>query len=257
LGDPLFIRAGRGIVATRHAEGLREPIRRLLEELKGLSGSEVFNPGQATVRFAIAANDLQRDLLLPPLMREIADGAPGIELRIIPAGMPALELMRDNRCDLVLTPFPPAGPDVLQKRLLDDQVVCFYDPGRRGPPRDEAEYLTSRHITLHFGFDERNPVEELMRERGIERRLTLSVPNYSGVPPFMRDSDLLATLPSLLRLNLMGGFAWTPLPFAFDDKISIFMVWHRRNHLDPAQRWLRNQVERSAAQLAERLATAP
>lgn len=44
VGDPLFVRSGRGIVPTERAIALHEPIRSVLDELKGLTNERVFDP---------------------------------------------------------------------------------------------------------------------------------------------------------------------------------------------------------------------
>ena len=46
-GDPLFVKAGRGIVATAHAELLAEQARQLLDGMKAFSSGARFDPATA------------------------------------------------------------------------------------------------------------------------------------------------------------------------------------------------------------------
>ena len=47
VGDPLFVRAGRGIVATARADTLAQRARLLLEDLRGFVTAGGFDPAAA------------------------------------------------------------------------------------------------------------------------------------------------------------------------------------------------------------------
>lgn len=80
------------------------------------------------------------------------------------------------------------------------------------------------------------------------------MPSFSGVPPFLRGSQMLASMPSLLASGTMGGFAQTPIPLVSRTRtlaeLPMFMVWHQRYQKDPAHRWIRGQLETVAATVA-------
>ncbi|MBV5335636.1 LysR family transcriptional regulator, partial [bacterium] len=65
LGDPLFVRSGRNIVPTAHALAAAEQARAVLDGMRALAGAGPFSAAGATMRLTVAANDLQRDVLLP------------------------------------------------------------------------------------------------------------------------------------------------------------------------------------------------
>lgn len=148
LGDPLFVRAGRGIAPTDRAIALREPVQTVLDGLKALTDERLFDPAIGQLEYTIAANDFQRDLIFPGLVRTLATEGVDAFFRFIPAGIPATELLRHARCQLIVTPFPPEGPDIYQSRLFDDQVVCFFDGGyalHRLPKKSSVPRSTSRY----------------------------------------------------------------------------------------------------------------
>ena len=118
-GDPLFVKSGRGIVPTARAEALAQPARLMLEDMQRLATAEQFDPAALQVCFTIAANDMQRDLLLPPLLRKLRQQAPMVSLHTIPSGIPSAEMLRDGSCQLVLSPRPPDATDIVQKRLFE------------------------------------------------------------------------------------------------------------------------------------------
>jgi len=60
VGDPLFVKSGRGIVATVRAEELAVHARVLLEEMRRFAATSQFDPAELQTTFTVAANDLQR-----------------------------------------------------------------------------------------------------------------------------------------------------------------------------------------------------
>jgi len=246
LGDPLFVKSGRGIVPTRYALQAGPHVRQILDDLQSLSAGPPFSPATAEFTFTIAANDYQRDLLLPGLVKTLRREAPGISLQVIPSGIPSAEMLRKDACDLIISPHAPEVTDIMQRGLMADRMVVFYDPAHREPPRDLADYLKSDHIALLFATGEKPSLDISISARGLTRRNVVTVSNFSGLPEFLRGTDMLATAPERMSKHLMRDFAWVPLPFDFKP-FTLLMLWHRRNQNDPAHKWLRNQVNAVAA----------
>ena len=248
FGDPLFVKSGRGITPTRHAIQSGPHVRQILDDMRTLALGPPFSPARAEFTFTVAANDYQRDLLLPPLLKRIRETAPGIRLHVIPAGIPSADLLRKDVCDLIISPHPPAVDDIVQRRLLDDRMAVFYDPSQRSAPATLADYLRSRHIGILFSSGERTALEGSLSAQGLDRAVVVTVSNFSGMPGFLAGSDLLATAPLRMRDNLLNGFAWAPLPFEYKP-FSLLMLWHRRHQDDPAHLWLRHALLTTAKTL--------
>jgi DNA-binding transcriptional LysR family regulator len=251
VGEPLFVKSGRGIAPTAHALALAEPARGLVEGLAAFGGRSGFDPAEALVDLTIAANDLQRDLLLPRLLADLEAEARSVSLRVIPSDVPSADLLRQGRCDLLISPYAPDGTDILQTRLLRDRYVCFYDAEARGAPRTREDFLSARHVTVVYPTGERLDFDRRLQRSGIQRDLAVTVPSFSAVPAFLRGTARLATLPSLLRANLLRDFAATgePLHAVGADRaggLAMLMVWQRRVDRDPLQRWVRRKLAESA-----------
>lgn len=246
LGDPLFVKSGRGIVPTRYALQAGPHVRQILDDLQSLSAGPPFSPATAEFTFTVAANDYQRDLLLPGLVRTLRREAPGINLQVIPSGIPRADMLRKDVCDLIISPHAPEATDIMQRGLTADRMVVFYDPAHREPPANLADYLKADHIALLFATGEKPTLETSLNTRGLNRRNVVTVSNFSGLPEFLRGSDMLATAPEGMSKHLLRDFAWVPLPFDFKP-FTLLMLWHRRNQNDPAHKWLRNQVNAVAA----------
>jgi DNA-binding transcriptional LysR family regulator len=246
VGDPLFVKSGRGIVATAQAQRLAGRARTLLDELRAFTTATVFKPAQLRTTLTIAANDLQRDLLLPGFLRSVRAQAPGFTMRVIPSGVPTAEMLRDQHCELVITPRPPEGSDILHKRLFEDQYRVFFDVAQRRAPRTLAEYLAAEHVTVLYEPRRRLDIDEVLAARGVERRFVALVPGFGGIGPLLRGSSMVATLPSMLCANLLRGFGLAAVPVKCPT-MPMYMVWHLRHHADPAHRWLRHELEMAAA----------
>ncbi|MBV9287578.1 MAG: LysR family transcriptional regulator, partial [Hyphomicrobiales bacterium] len=139
--------------------------------------------------------------------------------------------------------------DVVQKRLFEDRYRVFYDPHQRRAPRTLAEYLAADHVTVVYEPRRSLDLDAHLAAKGIERRFVVTVPGFAGLPAFLRATDLIATAPGLLRFGLLQDFmsAAPPLPC---PSLPMFMIWSRRDHDDPAHRWLRAELEAAAKPVA-------
>ena len=241
-GDPLFVKSGRGIVATAQAAPLAERARRLVEELRAFSTAAGFDPARLNRCITIAANDLQRDLLLPAWLRRVRAQAPGLTLRVIPSGAPEPALLRDDECLLAITPRPPEGSDIMQKRLFEDSYAVFFDPGCRSAPASEAEYLAAEHVTVLYEPRRVLEIDRRLSERGVSRRIVASVPGFAGIAALVQGGPWIATLPSLLGRGVLRGLASAPVPVP-TPPMPMYLVWHRRHQGDPVHQWLRAELE--------------
>lgn len=244
VGDPLFVRSGRGIVATARADVLFQRARLLLEELRGFATLGGFDPAGFSGTVTVAANDLQRDLLLPGLLRQLRLQAPGLVLRVIPSNVPVPEMLRDGQCQAMISPRPPDVADLLQKRLFEDRYAVFFDPAQRAAPETLQAYLRAEHVTVVYEPRRALDIDQVLADRGLKRRFVATVPGFAGVPAFIRGTPWLSTAPSLLRGALMRGLAMVdpPLPC---PPMPMYLVWHARHQADPMHRWLRQTIEDS------------
>jgi DNA-binding transcriptional LysR family regulator len=237
-GDALFVRAGRGITPTAQAQLLADRARQLLDALRDFSHAAPFDPARLSRAFTLAANDLQRDLLLPVLARRLRAQAPGVSLRVINSGAPQPALLRGTDCDLVITPRPPDAGDMVQQRLFGDHYRVFYDAAQRQAPADAADYLAAEHVTVLYEPGRVLDVDRWLQDQGIERRFAVRVPGMGALGTMLRGGPWLATAPSLLAAGALRDLASAPVPVA-TPPLSMYMVWHQRFQDDPAHCWLR------------------
>lgn len=252
-GDPLFVKRGRGIVATARAEDLAGQARGLLRQLQQFAQSGEFDPGRWRTTLTIAANDFQRDLLLPALAARLREAAPGVALRIIPSAVPRLDMLRSDDCQLVISPRPPEGSDIVQKRLFEDSYRVFYDPAVRDAPQTQEDYLAADHATVVYEPRLSLDLDQHLIAQGVVRRFTVMVPSFSALPAFVLGTPLLTTAPSLLARHALQGLSSCrpPLPC---PGMPMYAIWHVRYQQDAAHRWLRRQLDAVVAPALTELA---
>ncbi len=241
-GDALFVKNGRGIAATARAGVLAAQARELLGALERFAHLGDFDPARWQTTFTIAANDFQRDLLLPPLAARLRAAAPGVTLRIIPSAVPRLDMLRSDDCQLVISPRPPEGSDIVQKRLFEDLYRVFYDPAVRDAPLTEADYRAARHATVVYEPRRSLDLDQLLAARGVVRDFAVLVPAFSALPAFVRGTPLLVTAPGLLARHTLAGLASCPPPVPCPT-MPMYAIWHLRYQQDSAHRWLRSLLE--------------
>lgn len=251
-GDALFVKSGRGIVATAHAESLALKARELLAAMEGFAFAGEFIPSRWRCTFTIAANDFQRDLLLPPLALMLRHTAPGVVLRVIPSNIPSLDMLRQEHCQLVLSPRPPDGADVMQKRLFEDTPRVFFDASQRPAPQTLDDYLAAEHITVVYEPHRALDLDQWLSAQGIVRNFRVMVPGFAGLGAFLRGSQLLATVPGLLAQHQLKDFAHAPVPVPC-PALPMYMIWHQRYQNNSAHRWLRERLSMISLSINEEL----
>ena len=70
---------------------------------------------------------------------------------------------------------------------------------------------------------------------------TISVPNFSSLAPMIKGTDRITTQIAAMKLGLLKDLDVAPLPFK-TDTLNLFLIWHHREHEDPAHRWLRQKI---------------
>ncbi len=248
LGDPLFVRSGQGLTPTERALSLKEPVQHVLDGMRALTEDRPFDPMLEEMRIQIATNDMPRELIFPRLLRYVR--AEGVRLRLgfIPSGVPDPDLLRSDRCQLMLTPLPPDGPDIFQKRVLSSPLMIYYDGDQRAPPDSWQTYCNTEHVEVRF-TDGRSSRAVM---RGVDqsqiRPPAVTLPHFNAIPSFVKGGDLISTDTALMKQGPLAALDCAPLPFACEP-VSIYMVWHQRSANDPAHRWLRDRIEAITATL--------
>ncbi|WP_241127056.1 LysR family transcriptional regulator [Novosphingobium terrae] len=251
-GDPLLVRAGRGLVPTPHARELRDTVRRLTHEAR-----TVLSPPAAALdiaaleqTFTLRAGEGFLARFLPPLVRAIREAAPGVRLCFAPKPSKDARPLREGPVDLDIGVAGDSGPELRSRFLFRDKVIGAVRPGHpllTGPITPQR-YASCDHVVASRRGARSGPVDEALRVLGLTRNIAAIVPGFPDAMRLARSSDLVALVPSSCLIRTADeperpddliGFA---LPLNTPDVV-VSLMWHPRLDADPAHRWLRDTVQ--------------
>lgn len=245
-GDPLLVRAGRGLVPTPRALELRERVSQLVQDGEAvLRPAETLDLSQLNRTFILRTSDGFVENFGPDLLARIAAEAPGVRLCFVQKPNKDSTPLRDGSVDLETGVIGRmAGPEVLTQALFRDRfigVVRLGHPLSRGRITP-ARYAASRHIGVSRRGLDKGPIDEILGPLGLERNVVTIVGGFATALALARSTDLIASVPERHTGNLRAGMHSFPLPVQ-PPEITISLIWHPRLDADPAHRWLRRCVQ--------------
>jgi DNA-binding transcriptional LysR family regulator len=246
LNDELFIKVASGVSPTPKASEVWQPIREALNQIRQIVEPVEFNPALERTTFTIALNDLAANLILPPLIRVIEAFSPNIDLRTVPnTHINAPKLLEQAEIDVAIGVFPNPNPRLRSHVLFTSPWVCAM---RREHPLSGQKltlerYAQAKHLLVTLTGEPTGLLEPLLQERGLKRRIGLTVNQFFVVPQLLINSDLVAILPT--RVVQLSGLSdrlhLTDAPIELPPS-SVRMMWHERTQHHSAQAWLRTQL---------------
>ena len=241
-GDPLLVRAGRGLVATPRALELRERVRQLVQDGEAvLHPAETLNLERLVRTFTLRSSEGFVENFGPALIARVGEQAPGVRLRFVRKPDKDSTPLRDGTADLETGVVGKAtGPEVRAQALFRDRFVGVV---RMGHSLSEGEitparYASGKHIGVSRRGLDRGPIDEALKTFGLEREIATIVDGFSTALALARASDLIASVPERHTGNLRAGMHSFALPVPTPE-VTVSLLWHPRLHADPAHGWLR------------------
>ncbi|HSL05575.1 MAG TPA: LysR family transcriptional regulator [Nitrospiraceae bacterium] len=241
-GDPLLVRAGRGLVPTPRALELRERVSQLVQD-----GEAVLRPAkkpnlkQLVRTFTLRTREGFVENFGPDLIARVSKEAPGVRLRFVQKPNKDSASLRDGTVDLETgVVVETTGPEVRAQALFQDRFIGVVrmghslSHGKITPSR----YARGRHICVSRRGLDKGPIDEALKPFGLEREIVTIVGGFSTALALARASDLIASVPERHTGNLRVGMHSFPLPVPTLE-VTISLLWHPRLDADPAHRWLR------------------
>lgn len=248
-GDPLLVRAGRGLVATPRALELRERVSQLVQDGEAiLRPAKKLNLKQLSRTFTLRSSEGFVENFGPDLIARAGEAAPGVRLRFMQKPNKDSAPLRDGSVDLETGVVEKTtGPEMHTQALMRDRligVVRMGHPLSKGKGRDRItpfRYASGKHISVSRDGLERGPIDEALAPLGLEREIVTIVDGFSTALALARASDLIASVPERHTGILRAGMHSFTLPVA-TPPFTISLLWHPRMQADLAHRWLRGLV---------------
>ncbi|MBP8309311.1 MAG: LysR family transcriptional regulator [Burkholderiaceae bacterium] len=244
-GDPLLVRAGRGLVPSPRAMELRERVSQLVHEAQAaLRPASALRLAQLERTFTLRTSEGFVENFGAPLLARVMDEAPGVRLRFLPKLDKDAAALREGSVDLETGVVGrTAAPELRTQALFRDRFVGVV---RSGHPLSKgkitpARYAAAKHIRISRHGTSGGPVDDALAVLGLEREVATVVGGFSAALALARASDLVASVPERHTGSLRDGmFSFALVPAI--APITISLLWHPRMDGDPAHRWLRGCV---------------
>ena len=252
LDDPLLIRQGNEVVLSALAQNLQAPLKEILGQIETLLGQSIdFVPADSQRTLRIAMSDYGAAIVLPKLLVQLRAQAPGTSLVVIQdSRLGMLEQVGQGRIDLAIGVFPAPGADICTEVLFEETFTCLLN--RRSLPEngvlDLDSYLARPHLLVSMDGNTRGEVDNVLRARGLKRRVAVNVPHWGTAPGMIADTDLILTVATRTLTNVPFGDTLVAIaPPLTVAPFNYVQAWHNRFNQDPAHRWLRELVRQVSA----------
>lgn len=247
-GDPLLVRAGRGLVPTPRAQELREKLAPLLQEAEA-----VLRPrGDLDLRrlertFVVRASDGFVESFGPALIARVREVAPAVRLHFLQKMDKDSRALREGAVDLETGVVnEETSPELRTQVLFRDRIVGVVRPGH---PLTRGRITASRyaggdHVLVSRQGHKTGAVDAALEALGLERRIVVVVSGFAAALALAQATDLVASVPERHTTSLRKGLRTFKIPLPAPD-FAVSLLWHPRMDSDPGHQWLRNCLRKT------------
>lgn len=242
--DELFVGGRGGMIPTPRAEELAAPIRRGLLELGlVLRQPEAFDPATSTRAFTLISKDYAEVVVVPRMLERLGTLAPGLGFMFRNPDPRTAERLANGEADFYVG-IALDDADLVRLPAGEDDFVAIAraDHPDIGRALDLSTYLGLGHV-LVASDDGPSFMDEILRTRGVQRRIVLRIARFAGAPFVVARSNLLCTLPRAVAVTAARYLPLRLLELPIElPALPIEVMWHPRNNNDPGHRWVRTIV---------------
>jgi DNA-binding transcriptional LysR family regulator len=242
-GDPLLVRAGRGLVPTPRALELRDRVHQVVGDAEAvLRPAMKLDLASLSRTFTIRSSEGLVETFGPGLLARIAGEAPGVRLCFVLKPDKDSTPLREGTVDLETGITSKAmGPEILTHGLFRDRFVGVV---RKGHPLCKGRitperYASAAHVLVSRRGLEMAPIDEALAKLALVRHGAVTVAGFSSAIALAGESDMVATVPERHTRGLWRDLHRFALPLPVPE-FTISLFWHPRLEADAAHRWLRS-----------------
>ncbi|WP_434568583.1 LysR family transcriptional regulator [Pseudomonas sp. Z3-8] len=241
--DPLFIRAGRVMEPTSRAQEIFSNLSPALDGIAAaLSRCQAFDPATSDATFHIGLSDDVEYALLPDLLHRLRIEAPGTTLVVRRADQWQMcQLLASGEITIGISHTLELPANARRKALRPIRPMLLRADSRPGELTLD-EFCRRPHAVVssmgHVIDDSDRALSQMERQR----RVVLSVPQFSALPVLLARSEMIAIVPDYVARAMAQttGLRAEPAPLRLPER-ELSMVWRGTSHNDPGERWLRSR----------------
>ncbi|MFJ4798372.1 LysR family transcriptional regulator [Kitasatospora purpeofusca] len=242
-GDQILVRTGRSMVPTTRALAMRAQVHTLVQQAQQLlSAQRELELASLERVFTVRWHDTLTAACGSALITAVRGQAPGVRLRLSAESGTGDAELRRGEVDLESAPVAPTLPDIRHHLVGTDRLTVAVRPGHpltEGPLTVER-YAAAEHLTVSRRGSLRAPIDDVLAQHGLERRVAAAGPTTAFALQLALDSDLVVTLPDAVTRTARErlGLVTLPLPLPLPE-VPLYLLWHQRYDEDRAHHWLR------------------
>jgi DNA-binding transcriptional LysR family regulator len=247
LGDPILVRAGRGLVPTARALELRDLVRKTAETAVGLlQPSSIDKLDNLERQFTIRANDVFVAAYGRQLLHALRLQAPKVSLRLRAEIDEDDDALREGLIDLWISASNALDPEVRVKTLFTTRflaVACRDHPIFKGGITAER-FAAYEHINVSRRGVTTGPIDGKLADLSLSRTVAMVAPTFTAGLFALPGSKLIMPVPEHLvwaLTQMASDIRAFRIPLKL-EAFSIRQAWHPRLDNDAAHRWMRSTI---------------
>lgn len=258
MKDPLLVRSGRGMVLTPRGEALRGPVQEALTKVSVVFAPHTFDPSKARDRFRIMAPDYLAQLIIPGVLSQVFNAAPGVQIEMENLSETAVADMCAGKLSLGfgVVHDGPVLENVASQALFTDRQMCLMRKGHHlaGSALGLTDYASASHALLSITGKGGGRIDEILKTHGLARTISMRVAHFLTISELIASTNLIIAVPELLaRQVLTDDLIQMELPKELQmPSFTVSQIWHVRFTGDPAHQWLRRMIKRACTQHGQR-----
>ncbi|WP_316170882.1 MULTISPECIES: LysR family transcriptional regulator [unclassified Bradyrhizobium] len=254
--DDLLIQSGREMLATPFAAQIAEAVDQFVARARTIALARTeFTPETAEHDFSVVALDYVAGLLLSNLIRRVAQVAPGISISQLPLPE-SRERASVAQFDVFIGSNVPFETAVNTSMLWEERFVPVVWSGNTAASAAVSLNTIATFTHVSVALDERlnvRIVDQFFQSMGISRTKTIRLQSLLLVPEFIVGTPYMAILPLRLVLSRAQRLPLRILRTDFElPTITERLQWPVHLDKDPANMWLRDMIQASAAEVEAR-----
>lgn len=195
--DELFTRTAHGLVPTPRAEELGAELPALLESVERVLGDADFDPATYSGSFKLLLPPILCEALLPGLVAELDETAPGVQIMTSEITPDYQELLKKGEIDFAAFVALETERDIHAEPITTLAPRCYMRIGHPLVDKKEIDlkdFLAYSHLRLYLpGLTRENTsmVDDVLGQYGVHRKIALETTQFASAVGVLARTDCL------------------------------------------------------------------
>lgn len=260
LGDELFRRDASGMQPTRKALEIGPSLHAALAQLQSALTPADFDPAVSDHRFSVAAGAYACAVLLPAVVAELQERAPGVVLEITETHGDLIAQIDAGHADFVVAGFDAAPERFARERLMVEALAWVVRSGHPllDRPATLEDLVSVPHvvvagrregvgraaISLRSSWEDLGALESELAKRNLRRRIGVAAPDTFSAMTIVARTDMAALIPRRFA-EQSGRLALIEPPYE-TPPVDVTLLYRKDRLAEPPIAWMRALISQAA-----------